>query len=48
MNHLDFADEIAPLAHSISEANEQLEALRVEAVKVALIIDQKKTEFEPN
>jgi hypothetical protein len=41
---LDFADDIVLLGNNIKLANEQLEQLRVEAAKVGLIINEKKTE----
>jgi hypothetical protein len=44
ISDLDFADDIVLLENNIKLANEQLEQLRVEAAKVGLIINEKKTE----
>ena len=45
INDLDFADSIVLLANCTVEACEQLETLRVEAAKIGLVINEKKTEY---
>lgn len=44
INDLDFADDIVLLENCINLANEQIESLRVEAERVGLEINSKKTE----
>ena len=44
INDLDFVDDIVLLENCIEIANRQLEKLRVEAKKVGLEINEKKTE----
>lgn len=44
ISDLDFADDIVLLENSIRVANQQLEQLRIEAARVGLIINEKKTE----